>query len=129
MSDSSQEILSAPKPQTPSALLNAHGPTGGLIVRLQRYALLGWAVALLLALLLIGFVVLDKVTPTPVLAVDAGGRVLGSFEYLSPQARSDEEVKSAAKHFLQHYLSLNSETIFEDYTVALNMMCRPLYRR
>ncbi len=34
---------------------------------------------------------------------------------------------SAGKRFLSFYLSMNSETIFEDYAIAMNMMEKPLF--
>jgi hypothetical protein len=67
--------------------------------------------------------------PQPVVAVDESGRVLGVLEYLHPSSRSDEEIKAASMRFLQLYLSLNSETMFEDYAGAMNMMAPALLKR
>ena len=103
-------------------LLAMHGPTGGLIMRLQRYALLGWGLALTLLLVLVIYIFLDKIFGTPVLAVNEEGQVLGHFEYLSGSSRSDDEVLAGGQRFLRDYLSANSAFIMEDYTRALNMM-------
>ena len=103
-------------------LINDHGPSGWLIVRLQRYTLLGWFLFSLLSVVFVVYVLVAASRPVPVIAVDESGRVLGSFEYLNPAMRSDLEISNGAKHWLQYYYSLNSKTIFEDYTSALNMM-------
>lgn len=103
-------------------LLAMHGPTGGLIMRLQRYALLGWGLALTLLLVFVTYIFLDKMFGTPVLAVNEEGQVLGHFEYLSGSSRTDDEVLAGGQRFLRDYLSANSAFIMEDYTRALNMM-------
>lgn len=105
-----------------NAILAQHGPAGWLVRRLQRYALLGWALffAVLCAHFLI--VLASTFAPRPVIAVDAAGRVLGSFEYLQPGSRSDQEILAASMRFADLFLSLNSATIYEDYAGALNMM-------
>lgn len=103
-------------------LLNMHGPTGGLVIRLQRYALLGWLLAGVLLFVLVAYVFLDKVFGTPVLAVNEEGQVLGHFEYLSGSSRTDDEIMAGGQRFLRDYLSANSSFIMEDYTRALNMM-------
>ncbi|KAF0190539.1 MAG: hypothetical protein FD165_2620 [Gammaproteobacteria bacterium] len=103
-------------------LLQMHGPTGGLIARLQRYSLLGWGLAGVLLLVLVAYVFVDKLMPVPVLAVDEQGRILGQFEYLSPDSRTDNEVVAGSVAFLRHYLSANSAFVMDDYTEALNMM-------
>lgn len=103
-------------------LLAMHGPTGGLIMRLQRYALLGWGLAFALLFVLVMYIFLDKIFGTPVLAVNEEGQVLGHFEYLSGASRTDDEVLAGGQRFLRDYLSANSAFIMEDYTRALNMM-------
>ena len=103
-------------------LLNDHGASGWLIVRLQRYSLLGWCLFFLLAIVFVVYLIAASSRPVPVIAVNESGQVLGSFEYLSPSARSDAEILNGAKHWLSYFYSLNSRTIFEDFTAALNMM-------
>jgi hypothetical protein len=103
-------------------ILRKHGPFGGLVRSLQRYALLGWILFGVTLMVLLGVSVVHELAPRPVVAVDESGRVLGVFEYLSPATRSDEEITAACKRFAVGYLSLNSETIFEDYAEAMNMM-------
>lgn len=108
--------------RTAKELINDHGPSGWLIVRLQRYTLLGWLLFFLVSSVFVVYVMMAASRPVPVIAVDESGRVLGSFEYLNPTMRTDVEITNGAKHWLQYYYSLNSKTIFEDYTSALNMM-------
>ena len=103
-------------------LLTMHGPTGGLVMRLQRYALLGWGLAGVMLFVFIAYVFADKLFGTPVLAVNEEGQVLGHFEFLSGESRTDEEVMAGGQRFLRDYLSANSAFIMEDYTQALNMM-------
>jgi hypothetical protein len=67
-------------------------------------------------------VLASSFSPRPVVAVDSAGRVLGSFEYLKPTTRSDEESIAASMRFAALFMSLNSATIFEDYAQAMNMM-------
>lgn len=117
---------SAPDPISPNAYLQHHGPMGFMIVRLNRYAVLGWVFGFSLLFFFSLYFLIDKLQPVPVLAVDSAGRVLGTFEYLDPAARTDEEILSASKYFLDRYLSLNSATIYNDYSAALSMMTQTL---
>jgi hypothetical protein len=112
----------APPKIAANDLLAAHGPTGWLIHRLQRYALLGWALFLITLLLHFVTVLVGQVSPRPVVAVDASGKVLGTLEFLSPTSRSDQELLAATMRFAHNYLSLNSDTIFNDYADAMNIM-------
>lgn len=110
---------------TTKELLEQHGPTGGLIRTLQRYALLGWG---LFAVTLLGhflIVALSTLSPKPVVVVNEGGTVLGVLEYLSPASRSDDELIAGCKRFTGFYMSLNAATIFDDYAQAMNMMDGP----
>lgn len=111
---------------TDNDLLAQHGPTGGLITRLQRYSLAGWALAITFIALFVGYVFVDKLMPVPVLAVNEEGQILGHFEYLSPASRTDDEYVAGAIRFLRSYMSANSAFVFEDYTEALNMMAPDL---
>lgn len=100
---------------------------GGLILRLQRYALLGWVLFFMMLLFHFGVVLMSSLVPRPVVAVDESGRVLGNIEYLKPSARSDQELSASAMEFARLFLSLNSETIYNDYAAAMNLMCPELY--
>ena len=106
----------------PNPLLARHGATGGLILKLHRYALLGWLAFFLVSGVFVAYVFTARLSPTPVVAVDAGGRLLGHVEYLNPASRTDAELTASAQYFLDRYLSLNSVTIYDDYAGALNMM-------
>jgi len=103
-------------------ILAMHGPMGGLIIRLQGYALLGWGLAGVMLFVFIAYVFADMFFGTSVLAVNEDGQVLGHFEFLSGDSRTDEEVMAGGQRFLRDYLSANSAFIMEDYTQALNMM-------
>lgn len=105
----------------------AHGPTGSLMQRLARYALLGWLLFMVFAIAFI-FLALDCVWRTPpIVAVSASGRILGRMEWLSDKHRSRTELLAASIRFVTDYLSVNSATIMDDYTTALSMMGRKLF--
>ena len=120
---------SGPPKMTANELLRQHGPTGWLIRRLQRYAVLGWVLFGITFALYVGQGFLDTLRPQPVLAVDETGRVLGKFDFADATARTPEELVAASMHFLSNYLSLNGETIYEDYATALNLMGDALRER
>ena len=118
----------APKRQSGNALLLRHGTSGRLLLSLQRYALLGWIAFFALLSVFVATVVLSTLfARQPVIAVDEAGRVLGSFEYLDASQRTVQEHLAAARYFTQHYLSLNSSSIDEDYAEAMNLMAKPLF--
>lgn len=110
-------------------LLSMHGPNGYFITRLARYAVTGWVAFFLSITLIFFYIAIDKLTPTPVIAVNGNGQILGTFEYLDPTTRSDEEVIAGSKYFLDRFLSLNSSTIFNDNAAALSMMQESLRDR
>ncbi len=103
-------------------LLSQHGPPGFLINRLARYATMGWFAFFLSLFIFLFYVAVDKLVPVPVIGVNESGQILGTFEYLDPTTRSDEEVIAGSKYFLDRLLSLNSSTIYNDNSAALNMM-------
>ena len=109
-------------PRLTDSGLHAHGKQGWLILRLQRYALLGWALFFLLATTFVIYIFIDKLKPIPVLAVNEAGQLLGQFEYLSPSSRTDDELIAGVKHFHTKCLSVNATSIFDDYAACLNMM-------
>lgn len=103
-------------------ILEKHGPAGWMVRTLQRYALLGWGLAFFVLFMHFLIILISTFSPRPVVAVDSSGRVLGSLEYLKPESRSDEEILAASMRFASRYMSINSETIYEDYSEAMNMM-------
>lgn len=110
-------------------LIAEHGPAGGLLLRLRRFALLGWILFLITAGVFALHVLASAVAPVPVIAVDQEGRVLGTFEYLDASQRTDEELVAAATRFLQDYLSVDSQTVFDDLARAFSVMEPALYQR
>lgn len=67
-------------------------------------------------------VAIDRIVPEPVIAVDASGRVLGSFEFMDASQRTSDEILAGATYFVRNFVNVNSATIFEDYSAAVNMM-------
>lgn len=110
----------------PNEHIDRHGPMGFMILRLNRFAILGWVFGFVILIFFGLYIIIDKFQPVPVIAIDAAGRVLGTFEYLDPTVRTDEELIAASKYFLERYLSLNSSTIYNDYAAALSMMTEDL---
>ena len=127
---SALEKMKTEKPAKAKAneLLAMHGPTGFLIRRLQRYSLLGWGLFFATLCMHMLIVLVSTLAPKPVVAVDEAGRVLGSIEFLKPSTRSTQELLAASQRFLHSYLSLNSDTIFDDYAEAMNMMSPDMQR-
>lgn len=71
------------------------------------------------------FVVL-MIRPTPVLMVDTEGRYTAQVSYTTSPVLGERELESLTKRFVQHYLSQNSATIYEDAEISLAAMCHPL---
>jgi len=113
-------------PLTSKNLINEHGPAGALLLRVRRHGFVGWLLFIITAAIFMLYVFLMSLKPTPVLAVDEQGRVLGHFEYLSAESRTNDELVAGGMRFLRYYLSANSAFIMEDFTAALNMMAAPL---
>ncbi len=111
---------------TSNNLIKKHGPAGALLLRVRRHGFVGWLLFIITAAIFMLYVFLMSLKPTPVLAVDEQGRVLGHFEYLSAESRTDDELVAGGMRFLRYYLSANSAFIIEDFTAALNMMAPPL---
>ncbi len=114
--------------QHSNELMMRHGIQGSLMLKLQRYAVLGWALFFFLLVTNIIIVTLDKVIPEPVIAVDESGRVLGTFEFMDASQRTGDEILAGATYFVRNYVNVNSGTIFEDYSAAVNMMSPQLAR-
>lgn len=122
-------MTNTPEKTTANALLKQHGPTGYLILRLQRNARLGWALFVITLFGVFGLEYVRAVVPGAVLVVNEKNQVVGNIEYLKPTARSDEDLLAGAQEFTKHYLSLDSSTIFEDYSLAMNMMCPEMFEQ
>jgi len=112
--------------QSANEILLKHGPMSSLVRSLQRYALLGWFLFFLTLGAHFLLVMLSTLTPRPVIAVDESGRIIGNLEFLTANTRSDQELMAASMRYVQNFMSLNSETIFEDYAAAMNMMAPEL---
>ncbi len=116
------EVGSPPSKRQQSVEIEAHGQAGSYMVRLQRYAVSGWILFVIMFVVLLASYFLNVILPKPLWVVDSEGRLIGEIDFLAPVQRLDEEIISAGGRFLGFYLSLNSETIFDEYTVATSMM-------
>lgn len=114
--------MDTPEKLSANEILKKHGPAGWLIRKLQRYAMLGWLLFFITLGMFFLTTLFRSLSAQPVVAINEAGQVLGTLEYLSPSSRTDEELKAATMRFAQVYMSLNSATIFEDYSAAMNMM-------
>lgn len=114
--------MNAPEKVTANELIKQHGHAGWLIVRLQRYAMLGWGLFFVLLLFILVTILLSSLVPRPIIVVDESGRLLANIEHLKPTARSDQELLAASMEFTRNYLSLTSSDIYDDYAIAMNMM-------
>lgn len=101
-------------------LLN-HGPAGWLIIRLQRYAVLGWVIAFVVIVLHFAVLFASTLSPRPVMVVDQGGNIVGQIEYLKEGNRSDREIIESSMHYVSLCQSLNSSTIFNDMAACMNL--------
>jgi hypothetical protein len=110
-----------------SVVLPSHGKSGFLIVKLQRYSLLGWFLFVITGALFTGYVFIDKLTPPHSVVINESGQVVGALEYFDEWSRSDTEIIASSKHFIRSHLSLNTATIFDDRAIALNMMEKSLH--
>lgn len=106
--------------------IEKHGTQGYLINRVSRFSRWGWFLFFSTFCAFIGYVIMDKSISPPVLAVGEDGKLLGTFQYMDTTTRTDEELVKAAKYFAEAFLSDNSNTVYEDKHVALNMMSTPL---
>ncbi|MDH5573278.1 MAG: hypothetical protein OEY89_16065, partial [Gammaproteobacteria bacterium] len=68
-------------------LMMNHGIHGSLMLKLQRFSVLGWVLFFLLLLANVVVVAIDQIIPEPVIAVDESGRVLGTFEFMDASQR------------------------------------------
>jgi hypothetical protein len=103
-------------------LITRHGIQGSMMLRLQRFSLLGWFLFFFLLVMNVIVIGIDRMIPEPVIAVDESGRVLGTFEFMDASQRTEQEILAGAMYFVRNYVNVNSSTIFEDYASAINMM-------
>jgi hypothetical protein len=103
-------------------LIMNHGIQGSLMLKLQRFSVLGWFLFFFLLVANVVVIAIDQFIPAPVIAVDESGRVLGTFEFMDASQRTNEEIIAGAMYFVRNYVNVNSASIFEDYSAAVNMM-------
>jgi len=103
-------------------LMVRHGVQGSMMLRLQRFSLLGWFLFSFLLVANVIVVAINQIIPEPVIAVDEAGRVLGTFEFMDASQRTNEEILAGAIYFARNYVNVNSSTIFDDYAASVNMM-------
>lgn len=114
------------KPADPKAeaeaLIALHGARGHFIKLLYRFRMGGWVLsAILLAYLMFAHIV-SIALPKPVMVINDHDEIVGQIDYFNPVHRTDAELVTTGKRFLEYRLSLNSETIDEDLYSALTVM-------
>lgn len=83
---------------------------------------IGWMAFGFTLLTFMAYVAVDATKEIPILAVDqATGRIIGEIAW-SDRPRSDEEITVDIKRWGLAYLSQNSDTIFEEASIALSAM-------
>jgi hypothetical protein len=114
--------MDSPSKMSANEILKKHGPAGWFVRRLQQYAILGWVLFFIVLGMFFLTTLFRSLAAQPVVVVDESGGILGALEYLKPSTRSDQEIKAASMRFAHNFMSLNSDTVFEDYAEAMNMM-------
>ncbi len=102
-------------------------PAGNFSAAAAKVQWMGYGFALVLLLLLAlnnWYLTVDD----KLLAVE-NGRIVGTINYNDTQVRSYKEIRSDLKNFLRNFYSVNSITIADDRTVALENMCDDLSTR
>lgn len=110
-----------------NSLLMRHGPAGSILFSVYRWAVAGWTLFALAVVLLAVITLAERWSPRPVLVVDSSGRVMGQVVWRKVQ--DDRALAGGARRFVEAYLSMNSETVFDDYGYALNLMSDALRRQ
>lgn len=67
--------------------------------------------------------------PVPLLLVDEEGRYVARVTYIDAPPLNQVQLEAMSKRFVQHYLSQNSGTVYEDAEISLAAMCEPLRRK
>lgn len=66
------------------------------------------------------------IRPVPLLLVDEEGRYIAEVNYIDEPPVNYVQLESMTKRFIQHYMSQNSVTIYEDSEIALAAVCPQL---
>ena len=104
------------------ALIAKHGPRGHFVKLLYRFRMGGWVLSgILLTYLMVAHLV-AILMPKPIAVYDEHNEMVGQIDFFDPMHRSDVQLVTAGKRFLENRLSLNSETIIEDLFYALSVM-------
>lgn len=111
-----------PEKLSSNELLQKHGPTGSLLLTLQRYALLGWGLALFMVFAFVLAVLASTLSRKPIIVVNEQGQLIGQVDITNSIHRKDDEIVASAKFFARNYLNINSATVFDDYAQAINLM-------
>ncbi len=118
------------KPTDPKAgaeaLIAQHGPRGHFIKLLYRFRMGGWVLSVILIVYLMFAHLISIALPKPVLVINDHDEIVGQIDYFNPIHRTDADLVTAGKRFLQYRLSLNSETIIDDLYNALSVMAPAL---
>jgi hypothetical protein len=120
-----QKVPPNPKDEA-EALLAKHGPRGHFVKLLYRFRMGGWVLSGILLTYLMFAHLVSIALPKPVMVVNDHDEIIGQIDYFNTVHRTDAELITAGKRFLQYRLSVNSETILEDVLNSLNVMAPPL---
>ena len=66
------------------------------------------------------------IRPLPIILVDQEGRYIAQVNYIDGPPMDEVQLESMSKRFIQHYMSQNSATIYEDAEISLAAMCPQL---
>lgn len=102
---------------------------GDMLKRTAWAGRIGWLAFIFTLAFFFFYIVLQSVKETPILAYDREtGRILGEIVW-SDRPRSIEEITLDIKKWGSAFLSQNSETIFEETSIALSAMDEKLRQR
>ncbi len=104
-------------------------PAESFIKKQQMISNMGWICFVFTFVVFMGYVFIDKITPSPERVIDEHGRLLGYMNYIHPSNREDIDILGDGAYFLENYLSLNSGSIYLHSATYLNMMCDELKHR
>jgi len=101
-------------------------PSLSLFNKIKVVGIMGWVVALILAITNLATVGFFMTREVPWLAVDELGRPLGTVVMNDGELRDDATVRADLIRWVQAATSYNSATIYDDALVEVNHFCEEL---
>ena len=93
--------------------------TDDLMIKSARFGAYGWVAFIITFIFFMTYVLIDKLTPQPVAAVE-NGKIVGTVIYGSANSRPRDIIMSDAKDWIETCLSLDKHNIFENMGLCLN---------